>query len=49
MVIQAIANDKFIEVQQNAERARNTEEKSNEMDEVIAKAAREMLKPRGGA
>lgn len=40
MVIQAIANDKFIEVQKNAERARNTQEKSNEMDEVIAKAAK---------
>ncbi|EIT9294368.1 SPI-2 type III secretion system translocon protein SseB, partial [Salmonella enterica subsp. enterica serovar Enteritidis] len=38
MVIQAIANNKFIEVQKNAERARNTQEKSNEMDEVIAKA-----------
>ncbi|HFJ2068060.1 TPA: SPI-2 type III secretion system translocon protein SseB [Salmonella enterica] len=40
MVIQAIANNKFIEVQKNAERARNTQEKSNEMDEVIAKAAK---------
>ncbi|EHQ5245515.1 SPI-2 type III secretion system translocon protein SseB [Salmonella enterica] len=40
MVIQAIANDKFIQVQKNAERARNTQEKSNEMDEVIAEAAK---------
>ncbi|ASG88164.1 type III secretion system translocon protein SseB [Salmonella enterica subsp. salamae] len=40
MVIQAIANDKFIQIQKNAERARNTQEKSNEMDEVIAKAAK---------
>lgn len=40
MVIQAIANDKFIEVQKNAERARDTQAKSNEMDEVIAKAAK---------
>ncbi len=30
MVIQAIANNKFIEVQKNAERARNTQEKSND-------------------
>ncbi|EAS7753911.1 pathogenicity island 2 effector protein SseB [Salmonella enterica subsp. enterica serovar Newport] len=29
-----------MEVQKNAERARNTQEKSNEMDEVIAKAAK---------
>lgn len=41
MVIQAIANNKFMEIQKNAERARNTQEKSNEMDEVIAKAAEE--------
>lgn len=40
MVIQAIANDKFIQIQKNAERARNTQEKSNEMDEVIAEAAK---------
>ncbi|ELM1620051.1 SPI-2 type III secretion system translocon protein SseB [Salmonella enterica] len=41
MVIQAIANDKFIEIQKNSERARNSQEKSNEMDEAIAKAAQE--------
>ncbi|EEF3101518.1 SPI-2 type III secretion system translocon protein SseB [Salmonella enterica] len=40
MVIQAIANAKFMDVQKNAERARNTQEKSNEMDEVIAEAAK---------
>ncbi|HHQ8347855.1 TPA: SPI-2 type III secretion system translocon protein SseB [Salmonella enterica subsp. diarizonae] len=40
MVIQAIANDKFIQIQKNAERARNTQEKSNEMDAVIAEAAK---------
>ncbi|EEC7123556.1 SPI-2 type III secretion system translocon protein SseB [Salmonella enterica] len=40
MVIQAIANDKFIQIQKNAERARNTQEKSNEMDAVIADAAK---------
>ncbi|HCL5250049.1 TPA: SPI-2 type III secretion system translocon protein SseB [Salmonella enterica] len=40
MVIQTIANDKFIQIQKNAERARNTQEKSNEMDEVIAEAAK---------
>ncbi|MBA3111583.1 SPI-2 type III secretion system translocon protein SseB [Salmonella enterica] len=40
MVIQAIANDKFIQIQKNAERARNTQEKSNEMDEIIAEAAK---------
>ncbi|EDJ0432565.1 pathogenicity island 2 effector protein SseB [Salmonella enterica] len=39
-VIQAIANAKFMDVQKNAERARNTQEKSNEMDEVIAEAAK---------
>ncbi|EOF6508911.1 SPI-2 type III secretion system translocon protein SseB [Salmonella enterica] len=41
MVIQAIANDKFMEIQKNSERARDSQEKSNEMDEVIAKAAQE--------
>ncbi|ECF6072628.1 SPI-2 type III secretion system translocon protein SseB [Salmonella enterica subsp. houtenae] len=41
MVIQAIANEKFIEIQKNSERARNSQEKSNEMDEAIAKAAQE--------
>ncbi|EAY0429727.1 pathogenicity island 2 effector protein SseB [Salmonella enterica] len=41
MVIQTIANDKFMEIQKNSERARNTQQKSNEMDEVIAKAAQE--------
>ncbi|ECD9473801.1 pathogenicity island 2 effector protein SseB [Salmonella enterica subsp. houtenae] len=41
MVIQTIANDKFMEIQKNSERARNTQQKSNEMDEVIAKAAEE--------
>ncbi|EMG6374752.1 SPI-2 type III secretion system translocon protein SseB [Salmonella enterica subsp. diarizonae serovar 11:k:z53] len=40
MVIQAIANDKFIQIQKNAERARNTQEKSNEMDAIIADAAK---------
>ncbi|ECG8588933.1 SPI-2 type III secretion system translocon protein SseB [Salmonella enterica subsp. salamae] len=46
MVIQAIANAKFMEVQNNAERARNTQEKSNEMDEVIAEAAKGDAKTR---
>ncbi|ELC1729161.1 pathogenicity island 2 effector protein SseB [Salmonella enterica] len=41
MVIQTIANAKFMEIQKNSERARNTQQKSNEMDEVIAKAAEE--------
>ncbi|HDI4957151.1 TPA: pathogenicity island 2 effector protein SseB [Salmonella enterica] len=41
MVIQTIANDKFLEIQKNSERARNTQQKSNEMDEVIARAAQE--------
>ncbi|EAS9109853.1 type III secretion system translocon protein SseB [Salmonella enterica] len=41
IVIQAIANAKFVEIQKNSERARNTQQKSNEMDEVIAKAAEE--------
>lgn len=41
MVIQTIANDKFMEIQKNSERARNTQQKSNEMDEVIAQAAQE--------
>ncbi|EGP9424323.1 SPI-2 type III secretion system translocon protein SseB [Salmonella enterica] len=39
-VIQAIANAKFMDVQKNAERARNTQEKSNEMDEVIAEVSK---------
>ncbi|EDY5572930.1 pathogenicity island 2 effector protein SseB [Salmonella enterica] len=41
MVIQTIANAKFMEIQKNSERARNTQQKSNEMDELIAKAAQE--------
>ncbi|EAC0101206.1 SPI-2 type III secretion system translocon protein SseB [Salmonella enterica] len=40
MVIQAIANAKFLDVQKNAESARDTQEKSNEMDKVIAEAAK---------
>lgn len=41
IVIQAIANSKFMEIQKNSERARNTQQKSNEMDELIARAAQE--------
>ncbi|MGU6744064.1 type III secretion system translocon protein SseB [Salmonella enterica subsp. houtenae serovar 6,7:z4,z24:-] len=41
IVIQAIANAKFMEIQKNSERARNTQQKSNEMDELIARAAQE--------
>ncbi|ECC1506376.1 pathogenicity island 2 effector protein SseB [Salmonella enterica subsp. houtenae] len=41
MVIQTIANAKFMEIQKNSERARNTQQKSNEMDELIARAAQE--------